>query len=147
MANLRVGAGIGVLFIKDNHVLMGHRHDDPMKASSALHGEGTWTIPGGKIDFGETLEEAAARETREETGITIDTTRLRVVSVGNERVPDAHFVTIGFVCEAWTGEARVMEPDEITEWRWFPLDRLPTPIFFPAEKILKHYREGVIYKY
>ena len=36
-------------------------------------------------------------------------------------------------------EPEVKEPDEITEWRWFSLDNLPTPIFFPSEKILEKY--------
>jgi 8-oxo-dGTP pyrophosphatase MutT (NUDIX family) len=69
----RVGAGIGVFVLKDNKVLLGKRHEDPVKASSALHGEGTWTMPGGKLDFQESFEEGAKRELFEETSIKLPT--------------------------------------------------------------------------
>ncbi len=55
----KVGVGVGVALVRDGKVLLGHRHDDPEKADSLLHGEGTWTVPGGKLDFGETLEDGA----------------------------------------------------------------------------------------
>jgi 8-oxo-dGTP diphosphatase len=142
----KVGVGVGVALVRDGKVLLGHRHDDPEKAGSLLHGEGTWTVPGGKLDFGESLEDGACRETLEEIGIKIDPNKLKLVSVGNERVPDAHFVTIGFVCEDFSGEPKVMEPDEITEWRWFDLNDLPKPMFFPTEKMLKNYIDKVVYR-
>ena len=62
-------------------------------------------------------------------------------------VPDKHFVTIGFLCEDVEGEAQVMEPDEITQRKWFALDDLPQPIFFPSEKVIKNYLDGIIYKH
>lgn len=141
----RVGAGIGVMILKDERVLLGRRHLDPNKADSALHGEGTWTMPGGKLDFGDTFEMGAAREVLEETGIKVKS--LNVICVSNEIVSDAHFVTIGLLCTDFEGEPHVMEPDEITEWKWFDLQDLPTPLFFPSEKILKNYKEKAFYKY
>ena len=143
----RVGAGIGVMLIRDDKVLLGKRHEEPKKASSSLHGEGTWTLPGGKLDFGESFEDAAFREVLEETGIKIDKKSLRLISITNDRVSDAHFVTIGFLAEHFSGDPNVMEPDEITEWRWFSFSALPKPLFFPSEKMIKNYLEGKIYKY
>ena len=64
-----VKVGFGVLLWKDSKVLLGKRHDDAVKASSELHGEGTWTMPGGKMHFQESFEDAAKRELEEETGI------------------------------------------------------------------------------
>ena len=55
---------------KGNKILLGKRNSDPKKADSELSGEGTWTMPGGKIEFGEELEEAAKREVLEETAET-----------------------------------------------------------------------------
>lgn len=135
----RVGAGFGVIFLKNDTVLLGRRHSDPVKADSELHGEGTWTLPGGKFDFGEGLTEGAAREVFEETGIRIDPATLEIVSVSSDRILEAHFITIGFRCREFEGEPRVMEPDEITEWRWFPLDELPEPMFFPSATALRNY--------
>jgi len=134
--NKKPGVGIGVMILKENKVLLGKRHGDPKKADSELHGEGTWTMPGGKLHFKEELEDAAFREVLEETGIKIKKEKLKLISVTNDVVEDAHFITVGFLCQDFEGEPKIMEPDEITEWKWFDLDKLPSPIFFPSKKIL-----------
>ena len=139
----RVGAGIGILILKDNKFLLGKRNDDATKASSSLSGEGTWTMPGGKIDFGETFLQAAKREIKEETNLIAN--NLKLISLTDDMTEKAHFVTIGLLCDNFTGEPKTMEPEEITEWRWFPLDNPPTPMFFPCVKILKNYLTGKIY--
>ncbi len=140
----KVGAGFGILVLRDGRVLLGKRHDDPEKASSMLHGEATWTMPGGKLHFGESFEEGAARELTEETGLTAKS--LKVISVSNDIVDTAHFVTVGLLCEDFEGEPAVMEPDEITQWEWFGLDDIPKPMFFPSEKLLKNYLEKRFYE-
>jgi len=145
MGDKRVGVGFGVMILKDGKVLLGKRHDDPEKADSELHGEGTWTMPGGKLEYGESFEEGAIRELMEETGIKLKS--LKVICVNNDMNEHAHFVTIGLFSDDFKGEPKVMEPDEITEWRWFDLNNLPSPIYFPSKKVLENYREGVFYKY
>ena len=144
--NKKPGVGVGVMILKDNKVLLGKRNDDPGKADSELHGEGTWTMPGGKLYFQEELKEAAIREVLEETGINIDEKDLEIISVSNDRAEDAHFVTIGFLCKNFEGDPQIMEPDEITDWKWFDLDNLPSRIFPPSEKILKNYLSKQIFK-
>lgn len=143
--NKKMGAGFGVMVLKNDKVLLGKRHDDPEKADSLMHGEGTWTMPGGKLHFGEDLKEAALRELSEETSLIAQKDDLKIVSVTNDIVYDAHFITIGFLCEKFEGEPKVMEPDEIVEWQWFDLNNLPKPIFPPSEKIIKNYLASEIY--
>ena len=137
--NKKPRVGIGAMILKDNKVLLGKRHIDPEKADSELHGEGSWTMPGGKVDFHEELKDAVFRETFEETEIRINKEKLQIISVTSDMAEDAHFVTIGFLCKNFEGEPKVMEPDEITEWKWFDLNDLPSPIFPPSEKIFKKY--------
>src|SRR5690606_15020688 len=55
--------GLGVLIVRDGLVLLGERRGP--------HRGGTWAPPGGHLEFGETPEEGAARETREETGLVL----------------------------------------------------------------------------
>lgn len=143
--NLKVGAGFGVMILKRNRVLLGQRHRDPRQARSALHGGGTWTMPGGKLDFGEKLHDGAYREVLEETGIKISRAKLKLISVADNIVADAHFLTIGFLCRDFRGAPRAREPEEITRWRWFPLNRLPRPLYLPSAKIIRHYRSKRIY--
>jgi len=137
--------GVGVMILKDNKILLGHRHEDAEKASSELHGEGTWTMPGGKLDFQESLIDGAIREVFEETGIKLENNNLKVLCVQDDIVPDKHFVTIGFLCQNFAGEPKVMEPDEITEWDWFSFDDLPKKIFPPSEKMIKAFLNNKIY--
>jgi len=144
MDTQKPGVGFGIMVLRDGKVLLGHRNEDAEKASSLLHGEGTWTMPGGKLHFKENLKEGAERELMEETGIKAKS--LKVISISNDIVHDAHFLTIGFLAEDFEGEVKVMEPDEITEWRWFGLNSLPSPLYFPSEKIIKNYLSGKIYQ-
>ena len=143
--NKKTGIGFGVMILKEGKVLLGKRHEDPDKASSELKGEGSWTMPGGKLHFQESFENGAKREVMEETGIKLN--KIKVIGINNDIVEKAHFVTIGLFSEDFEGEPQVMEPDEITEWGWFDLDCLPAPIYFPSEKVLKNYMKKVFYVY
>ena len=139
----KIGTGFGVMLLKDNKILLGKRHEDPEKAQSALKGAGTWTMPGGKLHFGETFEEGAQREVLEETGIILKS--VKVIALNNDKVEDAHFITIGLLAEGFEGNPQLKEPDEITKWEWFPLDNLPSPLYFPSAKVLDNYKKGQFY--
>lgn len=139
----KVGAGLGVILIRDGKILLGKRHPDPDKADSAFRSAGEWCIPGGKLDFGETFEECATREVFEETGIKISDPK--IISVHNCKNEHAHFMTVGVVAKRLEGEASVMEPDEITEWKWFSLKRLPRPRYFPSFMVIENYLKKKFY--
>lgn len=140
------GIGFGVMLLRGGKILLGKRHNDPTKADSELHGEGSWTMPGGKLEFREQFEEGTAREVLEETGLKIKAEDISIISVSNDMVADAHFVTIGFLCEKLEGDPKVMEPDEIVEWCWFKLDKLPKPLYFPSERVLNNYLKKRLYQ-
>ncbi|MFA6190445.1 MAG: NUDIX domain-containing protein [Candidatus Staskawiczbacteria bacterium] len=141
----RPKVGVGAMILSKDGVLLGKRNDDAKKASSDLHGEGTWTMPGGKLDFKETLIDGICREVFEETSIKINKDKLKVISVADEIVYDNHYVTVGFLCEDFEGEPQIMEPNEITEWKWYNLDNLPEKVFPPSAKMIKAYLNKKIY--
>jgi 8-oxo-dGTP diphosphatase len=141
--NKKVRGGFGVLVLKNDKILLGRRHAEAEKADSALRGEGTWTMPGGKLEFGESFEDGAKREVYEETGIRLNT--VKVISVNNDKNEHAHFITIGLFSDDFEGEAKVTEPDEIVEWQWFDFDNLPAPLFFPTAKQIENYRKNLFY--
>jgi 8-oxo-dGTP diphosphatase len=141
-AKEKIGTGIGIMVLKNGKVLLGKRHEDPEKASSELKGAGTWTMPGGKLHFGESFEQGAIREVIEETGIRLKD--MKLIAINNDQVEGAHFITTGLLAET-DQEPQVLEPDEITEWRWFPLDNLPSPIYFPSAKLLENYKNKQFY--
>lgn len=139
----KVGVGFGVIIVRDGKVLLGKRHSDSEKADSELHGEGTWTMPGGKLEYGESFENGARREVQEETGLQLK--EAKVICVNNDKNEFAHFITIGLFSDNFSGEPKVMEPNEIVEWKWFYLDNLPTPMYFPSAKVVENYRKGLFY--
>ena len=139
----RVGAGFGVIIEKDGKILMGLRHPDPDKADSVFRSAGEWSLPGGKLEWGESFEEGAIREVKEETDIDIKNPE--VISVHNCKNEHAHFMTIGLTANEWKGEAKVMEPDEITEWQWFDRGHLPEKIYFPSQEVIENYLQEMFY--
>lgn len=130
-----VGVGIGVMLLHNQHVLLGKRH-----AENASIGAGTWSLPGGKLAFGEEFVQCAYRETLEESGIAVDTDRLQMLSVANDVIEGTHFVTIGYLCTAFEGEPTVKEPEAINEWQWFHVHQLPDTMFPPSKTIVERYK-------
>lgn len=100
-------------------------------------------MPGGKLEWGESFEDGAIREVLEETGITIRNPE--VISVHNFKNEHAHFMTVGLLVHEWKGEARVTEPDEIVEWKWFDLQDLPYPRYFPSFGVIENFLQGKFY--
>ncbi len=143
MEEKSVHAGVGVVLLKDGKILMGHRHDRPADGSSPLHEAGTWTLPMVKLEYGEEFEQAAARALLTETGVVAK--RMRVFCVDNDKLDTAHFVSVGIVCDDWTGEPRAKQPDRIMRWEWFELEDPPFPIFMPSAKILLNLRKNKVY--
>ena len=139
----KIGVGFGVMILKNGKILLGKRNDDPEKASSQLRGEGTWTMPGGKLEVGETFEEGSKREVLEETGLILN--KVKVICVNQDIIPSAHFITIGLFSDNISGEVKIMEPEEITEWRWFDMNKLPNPIYFPSAKVIENYKQKQFY--
>jgi 8-oxo-dGTP diphosphatase len=140
---LSVGAGVGVILIKGGKILLGKRNPDPKKASSSFKSAGVWCLPGGKLEWGESLEEGSIREVKEETGITIKNPQ--VISVHNCKNKFAHFVTIGILAKKWKGAEQIMEPEEITQWKWFAMKKLPYPRYFPSFEVIENYLKKKFY--
>ena len=118
--------GVGAIIFRDSsrtHVLMGLR-------KSKL-GEGHWAFPGGHMEWGESPEHTAVRETLEETGLVV------------KPLPDAreygftttlysaigrHYVTLYIACEIESGELANMEPDKCERWEWVDVNNPPQPL-------------------
>ena len=123
-----IGTGCGVMIFNDkNQLLLGLKNEDRELADSELHEEGTWCMPGGMIEYGESFEEAGAREVKEETGL--DVSDLEVICVQTDKNEHAHFISVGMIARNVKGIPQVCEPDVLIRWEWFDLDKLPNNIF------------------
>ena len=135
MSEQIVRVGVGVFIWRAStawrrpRVLLGKR--------KGSHGEGSYSLPGGHVEFGETPIEAARRETVEETGLHV------VRMVPEPQVPYSHtffereqkqYVTLFFraICN---GSPRLMEPNKCAGWDWYDLEDLPKPLFGALDRV------------
>jgi len=99
-----------------------------------------WGIPGGKVKFGETLEQALRREIKEETNLEIENIRLAIVQDcihSSEFYRDAHFVLMNYVCNC-VGEPDVKLNSEAQEYRWATLEEAgEMPLNQPTLELLR----------
>ncbi len=119
--------GAGAIIHRDGKVLLQRRADD-----------GTWAIHGGCVEMGESTEEAAIREVREELGITPLSLEFYSILSGKDmfiRYPngdEAYIVSVTYFCDRFSGEIW-LDPAEVEEVQWFDADMLPDNIHAPID--------------
>lgn len=134
--NNKIDVGVGVMIFKDGKVLFGKR--------KGSHGAGDYAFTGGHLEYMESFEECAKRETLEEAGIVIK--NVQFLSLGNiKKYAPKHVIGIGVTAEWESGEPKVMEPNKRESWDWYDIDHLPEPIFYPATLMIEAYKNGKIY--
>ena len=135
----RPKVGIGVIIINENsEILIGKR-----KGSHAPY----FSIPGGHLELGETFEETAIREIKEETGISIRNPK--VIGVTNDLITykneNKHFVSIVLITNEFSGKAELKEPDKCESWQWVDPQKLPLPHFKASEMAVECYLKKEFY--
>jgi len=114
-----VGVGCGAAVVSNGRILLVKRRRSPER--------GCWNLPGGKVDHLERVEDAIARETLEETGLTIRLTRFLQLTqmLGQD---GEHWVSPVWLADVVEGEARNLEPEKAEDVAWFALAAPPAPL-------------------
>ncbi|HMB24992.1 MAG: nucleotide triphosphate diphosphatase NUDT15 [Chloroflexota bacterium] len=128
MTDPKPQVGTAMIITKDDKVLLIKR--------KGPHGKGTWSTPGGHLDFGETPEQCAARETKEEVGLDVANIRFRALTNDIFEATGKHYITI-WMDAGSTGEPFIAAEREVSEIGWFPWEALPSPLFLPLENLVK----------
>ena len=128
---MRPGVGVGVMIKREGKVLLQLR--------KGAHGEGTWCFPGGHMEYGETPEQTAEREAKEE--INVEIKNAKVVGVTNDIMHSEkkHYITLFVEAEYAGGEARIND-SSVSEIKWFSPNELPQPLFLPVKNFFENRR-------
>ncbi|WP_394617993.1 NUDIX domain-containing protein [Lentzea sp. JNUCC 0626] len=122
---------VHVLLVRDGSVLLSRRRDPDPRF------DGCWHLPSGKLDAGESVVAAAAREAKEEVGVVIDAADLRHVHTSHANGFGVE-PRLGLYFEVlrWSGKPVNMEPEKCSELGWFGLAELPEDMIgYPAAGI------------
>jgi ADP-ribose pyrophosphatase YjhB (NUDIX family) len=126
--------GVGAIIIEGDRVVLVKRAHPPI--------QGHWSIPGGVLEVGEMVREAAIREAREETGLSVEPGELlgvfdRILRDPEHRV-QYHYVLIDFLCRRMQGD--LLAASDAADVRWFSREELFDLDL--AEDTLKAIQEG-----
>lgn len=121
--------GVAVIVVDTGRILLGKR--------KKAHGAGTWALPGGHLEYRESILDCARREVMEECGLEI--ANLSHAGFTNDIFGEtaAHYVTLFVRAERRSGRPRVREPQKCETWMWSPWPPEVTPLFLPLENLLR----------
>ncbi|RBQ20720.1 DNA mismatch repair protein MutT [Spongiactinospora rosea] len=139
MGRYRTIVDVMMILARDGHILLAQRR-------GTGYADGWWNLPSGHLEEGETIDQAAIREAREEVGIDVRPDDLRFVHVCHYRNPEGEGrVGVFFEAGSWDGEPRNAEPHKCARITWFPADRLPASTFPYTVAGVQAYIKGASY--
>ncbi|MBF8249896.1 MAG: hypothetical protein HW400_497 [Candidatus Levybacteria bacterium] len=131
--------GVGIIVTKEGdgktYVMLHQR--------TGTLGKNYWGSGGGHLELGESLKSAALRELKEEAGNKLKVKNVRFLGVINfTELQPKHYVDVSFVAEWVKGEPINNASQKTIDWKWFPLDKLPEPLFPPVKTYLDFIKTG-----
>ena len=107
--------------------------------------DGSYSLPAGHVDAGESLRACAVREAMEEIGVTVRPEDLTLVHTRSRLAADYERVDLFFEAATWSGEIENKEPEKCDDLQFFSLDALPEAMVSDVREALLAVREGVTY--
>jgi len=132
-----IGVGVGaMIFNEKGKVLL------TLRGAKSRNQIGKWEFPGGRVNFGEKLEEAIRREIKEELGIEIEVGDLYYVADDILKEEKQHWVSPAFTCKIKRGVPKILEPGKFEKIGWFSLDNLPSNLSLATKLDIETYKHG-----
>lgn len=133
-----VYSAVYLLFVRDGRLLM-------LRRANTNYEDGKLSLVAGKLDGGEEVKQAAAREAWEEAGVRVDPEQLEVVGVMHRNSDSGEWIDFFLKVGAWEGEPSNMEPGKCSEMAWFPLDDLPEDTIPHVRLAVEQAMKGTFY--
>lgn len=135
-SNNQPKVGVGVMIFRKGKILLGKR--------KGSHGQGEYAFPGGHLEYRESFEDCARRETKEECGIEIGNIKFSFVANVDKYMPK-HYVHIGLIADWKSGKPRVLEAKKCEFWKWYDMSKLPSPLFEMCRLAVESYQTNINY--
>ena len=129
-----IGVGVGAIILDESGRLFLARRGEGARNEREL-----WEFPGGAVEFGERLEDALAREMREEFGVQIVVGELLDVVDHILPAEGQHWVSPTYLCRIRSGEPRILEPNKCSAIGWFLPGEIPQDLTVITRQNLAHY--------
>lgn len=123
--------GVGAVVLDAGKILLGKRR--------GKHGDGCWQLPGGHMEWFETVEVCCSRELFEETGLEVVSMHTGPWANAIFTQENRHYVTVFMIVTAVSGTSTLKEPDKCDGWEWFSFNALPEPLFLPLQQLVTNY--------
>jgi 8-oxo-dGTP diphosphatase len=120
--------GVGAVVISGNCLALMRRRN--------VSGNGTWSTPGGYLDYGESPADCASREFHEEVGLKVSGFRFLALTNDVFQEDSKHFITIWMVASVLERQPLTHCSEEVDAAEWFLLMNLPSPLFPPFARLI-----------
>ncbi len=133
----RFPVAVHLFFLRDDRVLLLRRFNTGWE-------DGSYSVPAGHVDGGETVTQAAIREAREEIGVRLEPRNVEVVHVMHRKSEDER-IDFFLLARHWTGEIANREPGKCDDLAWHPVTSLPGNMIPYVRQALRNYQNGLLF--
>ena len=132
-----IGVGCGAFIVNENNELL-------LQLRAKAPEREYWSIPGGKVEMFEKMEDAIKREVLEETGVEVEIIDLLGICNHIVESEKTHWMSPSFLCKIKNGGVpKIMEPTKHLDMKWFPLDKLPGNVTITTKVAVDNYNRYI----
>ncbi len=136
--HFREYCAVYLFLIDGDKILLARRHNTGWRDEE-------YGLPAGHIEENEKIYDATIREAKEEIGVDIAVSDLKVVHIMHRLSPTNPYIDFYLVADKWRGEPRNLEPWNCSDIRWFDIHALPDTIIDYVKRAFENYQKGVFF--
>jgi 8-oxo-dGTP pyrophosphatase MutT (NUDIX family) len=136
LARMAFPVAVHLFLMKNNKILL-------LRRFNTGYEDGNYSVIAGHIDGGEDVFKSMIREAKEEAGIDILLSNLKIVQVMHRKKIDEERIDYFFVCDNWSGDIKIIEPDKCDEFLWVDINKLPDNAIDYIQAAISNYNSNI----